>query len=202
MVWIAVQGRPRDRRPVSPALRHGERAARPRHWRAVSASRIVHHSAGTHGRSGLVPLRHQLSLGGPGGLGPRDRARASDHVRDSRLRSDRRNGRVAHRSLAGLGRTLAPDVAVRTGRGLSHDPAATRSGRSLLTGGKTMIRTLLAAQAFASVAGLAGSVAAQGPKPAIVLVHGAFADGSSWARLIPILERDGYYVIAVQNPLT
>lgn len=65
-----------------------------------------------------------------------------------------------------------------------------------------MIRTLLAAQAFASVAGLAGSVAAQGPKPAIVLVHGAFADGSSWARLIPILERDGYYVIAVQNPLT
>lgn len=39
-------------------------------------------------------------------------------------------------------------------------------------------------------------------KPAIVLVHGAFADGSSWARVIPLLERDGYYVIAVQNPLS
>jgi pimeloyl-ACP methyl ester carboxylesterase len=39
-------------------------------------------------------------------------------------------------------------------------------------------------------------------KPTVVLVHGAFADGSSWAKLIPILERDGYTAIAVQNPLT
>ena len=38
-------------------------------------------------------------------------------------------------------------------------------------------------------------------KPTIVLVHGAFADGSSWSRVIPILQRDGYTVIAVQNPL-
>jgi pimeloyl-ACP methyl ester carboxylesterase len=36
----------------------------------------------------------------------------------------------------------------------------------------------------------------------IVLVHGAFADASSWAKLIPILEADGYHVVAVQNPLT
>ena len=40
------------------------------------------------------------------------------------------------------------------------------------------------------------------PKPSIVLVHGAFADGSSWQRIIPLLERDGYTVTAVQNPLT
>jgi len=39
-------------------------------------------------------------------------------------------------------------------------------------------------------------------KPTIVLVHGAFADGSSWAKVIPILGDDGYMVIAVQNPLT
>ena len=39
-------------------------------------------------------------------------------------------------------------------------------------------------------------------KPAIVLVHGAFADGSSWIKVIPMLERDGYTVIALQNPLT
>jgi len=43
---------------------------------------------------------------------------------------------------------------------------------------------------------------AQTSKPAIVLVHGAFADGSSWTRVIPILQADGYSVIAVQNPLT
>ena len=36
----------------------------------------------------------------------------------------------------------------------------------------------------------------------IVLVHGAFADASGWSKLIPILERDGYYVTAVQIPLT
>jgi pimeloyl-ACP methyl ester carboxylesterase len=40
------------------------------------------------------------------------------------------------------------------------------------------------------------------PKPTIVLVHGAFADGNSWSKLIPILDGDGYNVIAVQNPLT
>jgi len=38
-------------------------------------------------------------------------------------------------------------------------------------------------------------------KPTIVLVHGAFADGSSWNKVIPKLEKDGYTVIAVQNPL-
>jgi pimeloyl-ACP methyl ester carboxylesterase len=36
----------------------------------------------------------------------------------------------------------------------------------------------------------------------IVLVHGAFADGSSWAKTIPILEARGFHVTAVQNPLT
>src|SRR5712691_2080547 len=39
-------------------------------------------------------------------------------------------------------------------------------------------------------------------KPSIVLVHGAFADGSGWRHVIPLLEQDGYAVIAVQNPLT
>lgn len=36
----------------------------------------------------------------------------------------------------------------------------------------------------------------------IVLVHGAFADGSSWTRILPLLYAKGYNVIAVQNPLT
>src|ERR1700730_1359918 len=39
-------------------------------------------------------------------------------------------------------------------------------------------------------------------KPSILLVHGAFADGSSWSKVIPILERDGYDVTAVPIPLT
>lgn len=36
----------------------------------------------------------------------------------------------------------------------------------------------------------------------VVLVHGAFADGSSWSRVIPLLKARGLSVIAVQNPLT
>jgi pimeloyl-ACP methyl ester carboxylesterase len=36
----------------------------------------------------------------------------------------------------------------------------------------------------------------------IVLVHGAFADGSSWSKVIPLLLAKGYNVTAVSNPLT
>jgi len=38
-------------------------------------------------------------------------------------------------------------------------------------------------------------------KPRIVLVHGAFADGTGWQHVIPPLEQHGYVVTAVQNPL-
>ena len=34
----------------------------------------------------------------------------------------------------------------------------------------------------------------------IVLVHGAFADGSSWSKVIPLLPAQGLNVVAVQNP--
>lgn len=39
-------------------------------------------------------------------------------------------------------------------------------------------------------------------KPNIVLVHGAWADGSMWSHVIRLLQAEGYYVTAVQNPLT
>ena len=38
-------------------------------------------------------------------------------------------------------------------------------------------------------------------KTNIVLVHGMFADGSSWSKVIPILQNAGHRVIAVQLPL-
>jgi len=40
-----------------------------------------------------------------------------------------------------------------------------------------------------------------GPKPAIVLEHGAWADGSSWAGIIQRLQGDGYTVYAPPDPL-
>lgn len=39
------------------------------------------------------------------------------------------------------------------------------------------------------------------PKPTVVLVHGAFADGSSFNGSIAQLQRQGYPVVAVANPL-
>jgi pimeloyl-ACP methyl ester carboxylesterase len=36
--------------------------------------------------------------------------------------------------------------------------------------------------------------------PTVVLVHGAFVDGSGWAGVHRILRKDGYPVIVVQNP--
>ena len=62
----------------------------------------------------------------------------------------------------------------------------------------TMMSTALAAQGAPDKS----APQAQSTKPSIVLVHGAFADGSSWSKVIPLLEKDGYYVTAVQIPLT
>ena len=36
----------------------------------------------------------------------------------------------------------------------------------------------------------------------VVLVHGAFADGSCWAKVIPLLTKRGLRAVAVQNPLS
>lgn len=41
----------------------------------------------------------------------------------------------------------------------------------------------------------------QNPKPTIVLVHGAFADASSWSGVVQRLQGRGYTVIAPPNPL-
>jgi len=49
-----------------------------------------------------------------------------------------------------------------------------------------------------------GSAQEARPQPVkdIVLVHGAFADASSWSKVIRILQAKGYNVTVVQNPLT
>ena len=69
------------------------------------------------------------------------------------------------------------------------------------------VGTLLAVPAL-SAATPAGSASAattsatpSTPRPTVVLVHGAFADSSSWDAVIRRLERRGYPVIGVANPL-
>ncbi|WP_264012905.1 alpha/beta fold hydrolase [[Mycobacterium] manitobense] len=80
---------------------------------------------------------------------------------------------------------------------------------------RTFFTTMTAAVALATLAAGCGSpsderraaevtAAEQSPagdKPTVVLVHGAFADSSSWNGVIDILEGAGYPVIAAANPL-
>ena len=68
-------------------------------------------------------------------------------------------------------------------------------------------RTVLLAAVIVVVAsglgmrGFAQTISPQGAKN-IVLVHGAWADGSCWSRVIALLQTKGFHVVAVQNPLT
>ncbi|SMD14615.1 alpha/beta fold hydrolase [Lentzea albidocapillata] len=66
-----------------------------------------------------------------------------------------------------------------------------------------VLGTLLALAAVVpSGAGAAEDTEKQGTtKPTIVLVHGAFADASSWNGVVERLQRKGFPVVAVANPL-
>jgi pimeloyl-ACP methyl ester carboxylesterase len=44
--------------------------------------------------------------------------------------------------------------------------------------------------------------AATGPAHNVILVHGAWANGASWSKVIPLLEAKGLNVVAVELPLT
>jgi pimeloyl-ACP methyl ester carboxylesterase len=77
------------------------------------------------------------------------------------------------------------------------------------TSPKRRARTVLAAVVLAVIAlavpstvAAASTAASQPtPKPTIVLVHGAWADASSWAKVTSRLQRDGYTVLSPPNPL-
>ncbi|MBJ7309332.1 alpha/beta fold hydrolase [Rugamonas sp. CCM 8940] len=61
---------------------------------------------------------------------------------------------------------------------------------------KSIVTTLLAASALGAQAQTTTT-----PPTSVVLVHGAFTDGSDWAQLIPLLQAKGLHVQAVQNSL-
>ena len=61
--------------------------------------------------------------------------------------------------------------------------------------------SLFAAMALAAPMAAAQAAPAAGAKPTIVLVHGAWADGSSWNGVIKLLQAAGYTVLAPPNEL-
>lgn len=63
------------------------------------------------------------------------------------------------------------------------------------------MKKVLTALAVAVSLSMATHAWSQTEKPTIVLVHGAFADASSWNGVVKILEKDGYPVVAAANPL-
>ncbi|WP_250007510.1 alpha/beta fold hydrolase [Actinoplanes sp. M2I2] len=76
---------------------------------------------------------------------------------------------------------------------------------SRVPGRRVAVRTVMTAgvAVAALVAGSAGATAQSRPsaKPTVVLVHGAFADSSSWNGVVTELLGDGYPVVAAANPL-
>lgn len=64
-----------------------------------------------------------------------------------------------------------------------------------------MLKSAIGLTLLAASVGAGSAYGAEGSKPTIVLVHGAFADTSSWNGVVARLEKDGYPVVAVANPL-
>jgi hypothetical protein len=58
-------------------------------------------------------------------------------------------------------------------------------------------KSIAAAAAAVVLLSAAVAVAQAEPVKNIVLVHGAFADGSGWRRVVDILGKDGYTVSVV-----
>ncbi|HXY31981.1 MAG TPA: alpha/beta hydrolase [Gemmatimonadaceae bacterium] len=68
---------------------------------------------------------------------------------------------------------------------------------------RTMIGSLAAASLGAFLdTRIAGAMSLQSARPTVVLVHGAWADGSNWQHIILPLERHGVTVTCAQIPLT
>ncbi|MFD3455826.1 alpha/beta fold hydrolase [Streptomyces sp. NPDC058691] len=76
-----------------------------------------------------------------------------------------------------------------------------RRARTPLT---VMATAAVAAGLYATAIGPASAAkttSSKADKPTVVLVHGAFADSSSWNDVIKQLKDDGYPVVAAANPL-
>jgi pimeloyl-ACP methyl ester carboxylesterase len=82
-----------------------------------------------------------------------------------------------------------------------------RTSTPTTTSTRTRLGVIAGLVLVIGVTGLSGAVAPAGasrpeaPKPTIVLVHGAFADGSGWNAVSDRLQDRGYEVIAPSNPL-
>ena len=80
------------------------------------------------------------------------------------------------------------------------NPSQTNFHRGLI-GGAVALFAAVAAALITSAGAAPGRDSAKAKETTIVLVHGAFAESSSWDAVIPRLSAKGYNVVAVANPL-
>ena len=192
----AVRG---GRSELRPALagqgRHGERVARP--------------AAADHGRQG--PHR-------PGGGHEGDAQAVPALRRGHRHQGVRRPGALAdHRRRLARGRRHLPGLAAGTvplsntatrflpptGDTVFHlrKHAKSHRGRMLVAAVGVLASVALIVSPSLASADPATASHPQQPKPTIVLVHGAWADASTWSKVTTRLQHDGYTVLAAPNPL-
>jgi len=81
-----------------------------------------------------------------------------------------------------------------------HPKRLRRSGRALIVAVFLTVATLLAPPGIGGSAS-AKPTQADAPRPTIVLVHGDWADASSWNSVVGLLQRRGFTVVAPPNPL-
>jgi pimeloyl-ACP methyl ester carboxylesterase len=67
---------------------------------------------------------------------------------------------------------------------------------------RNLVTPCAALFAFFPITSMTAQTASNGGVKNVLLVHGAWADGSSWSKVIPLLEAKGLHVVSVQIPLT
>jgi pimeloyl-ACP methyl ester carboxylesterase len=65
-----------------------------------------------------------------------------------------------------------------------------------------MVALCAALLVILSSASMTAQTGSTGGVKNVLLIHGAWADGSSWSKVIPLLEAKGLHVVSVQIPLT
>src|SRR5260370_38612786 len=82
-------------------------------------------------------------------------------------------------------------------RACETDSGNTKEGRV-----RAFLKSILALASFAILITGGFLMAQSASVKNVVLVHGAFADGSNWSKVIPLLLARGYHVTSVAIPLT
>jgi pimeloyl-ACP methyl ester carboxylesterase len=173
-----------------------------------SAVNTVHRSIGQLRRA-LEPHLAAREAGGwlvraGGGYRLQADAASADLVRFrdlvERARVSRADAVDCYAQALGLWRgAVAEDI----GSEVRENPVFAAISREYVVAAREAADVALAARGDRVPAVIADPAKASAPaaKPTMVLVHGAWADASSWAKVTDRLQRDGYTVLAAPNPL-